>query len=257
MKVVLLAGGLGTRLSEETSVKPKPMVEIGGEPILWHIMKIYSHYGYNDFIICLGYKGYIIKEYFVNYFIHQSDLTVDLKDNSIQVHNNASEAWKVTLVYTGDKTLTGGRLLRIKNYIGNERFMMTYGDGVADVDINKLVAFHKSKNFKATLTAAKPTGRFGSLKIDDNHFVTQFQEKPAGDGSWVNAGFFILESEVLNYIKDDSTMFEAEPLQNLSNDNQLRAFHHTGFWMPMDKLSDKVELEKLWHSGNAPWKVWK
>lgn len=257
MKVIILAGGLGTRLSEETTVKPKPMVEIGGRPILWHIMKTYSHFGFNDFIICLGYKGFIIKEYFVNYFIHQSDLTVDLKNNSMQVHNNNSEPWKVTLVDTGENTLTGGRLLRVKEYIGNDTFMMTYGDGVADVNVKELVSFHKAKNKIATLTAAQPTGRFGALKIDDDNLVTHFQEKPVGDGSWVNAGYFVLEPTVLDYIKDDQTMFEREPLQKLSIDNQLNAFQHKGFWMPMDKLSDKVELDKLWTNNIAPWKIWK
>jgi glucose-1-phosphate cytidylyltransferase len=257
MKVIILAGGLGTRLSEETTVKPKPMVEIGGRPILWHIMKIYSHFGFNDFIICLGYKGFIIKEYFVNYFIHQSDITVDLQFNSMQVHNNNSEPWKVTMVDTGESTLTGGRLLRVKDYIGNDTFMMTYGDGVADVNINDLVSFHKVKNKIATLTAVQPSGRFGALKIDDDNLVTHFQEKPVGDGAWVNAGYFVLEPSVLDYIKDDQTMFEREPLQKLSIDSQLSAFQHNGFWMPMDKLSDKVELEKLWVGNKAPWEIWK
>lgn len=257
MKVVILAGGLGTRLSEETTVKPKPMVEIGGKPILWHIMKIYSHFGFNDFIICLGYKGFVIKEYFVNYYMYQSDITVDLGSNSLKVHNSNSEPWRVTLVDTGENTLTGGRLLRVKDYIGNETFMMTYGDGVADVNLNELVSFHKSKNKIATLTAAQPAGRFGVLQIDKDHMVTHFQEKPAGDGGWVNAGFFVLEPAVFNYIKDDQTMFEREPLEKLSIDKQLNAFKHNGFWMPMDKLSDKIELEKLWLSQKAPWKIWK
>ena len=256
MKVVILAGGLGTRLSEETTLKPKPMVEIGGKPILWHIMKAYAHFGYNDFIICLGYKGYVIKEYFTNYYLHQSDITFNLKDNSMQVHNNFSEPWKVTLVDTGENTMTGGRLLRVKEYIGNDTFMMTYGDGVADVNIDDLLSFHKSKNKIGTLTAAQPGGRFGVIKIDDDNSVTNFQEKPLGDGAWVNAGYFVLEAKVLDYIKDDRTMFEREPLQKLSSENQLNAFKHTGFWMPMDKLSDKVELERLWQTKNAPWKLW-
>lgn len=256
MKVVILAGGFGTRLSEETTIKPKPMVEIGGKPILWHIMKIYSHYGFDDFIICLGYKGYVIKEYFTNYYLHQADITFNLKDNSIQVHNNFSEPWKVTLVDTGENTMTGGRLLGVKEYIENDTFMMTYGDGVADVNIDDLLSFHKSKNKIATLTAAQPVGRFGVIKIDDDNSVTNFQEKPLGDGTWVNAGYFVLEPKVLDYIKDDGTMFERDPLQKLSSENQLNAFKHTGFWMPMDKLSDKVELERLWQTNNAPWKLW-
>jgi len=256
IKVVILAGGLGTRLSEETSIKPKPMVEIGGKPILWHIMKIYSYYGFNEFIICLGYKGYLIKEYFANYFIHQSDITVDLKNNKIETHNNYAEPWKITLIDTGDNTMTGGRLLRIKEYTNNETFMMTYGDGVADVNINELINFHKSKNKIATVTAVQPIGRFGLLNIDQDNDVNEFIEKPAGDGSWVNAGFFILEPKVFDYIKNDSTFFEKEALEGLANDNQLAAYRHHGFWMPMDKLSDKSELEKLWNSGKAPWKIW-
>jgi len=256
MKVVILAGGLGTRLSEETSIKPKPMVEIGGMPILWHIMKIYSHYGFNEFIICLGYKGYFIKEFFANYFLHQSDVTFDLKNNKLEIHNHICEPWKVTLVDTGDETMTGGRILRVKDYIGNETFMMTYGDGVGNVDINKLLEFHKSKNKIATLTAAQPTGRFGALKIDDEKNVLEFQEKPDGDGTWVNAGFFVLEAGIFKYIKDDTTLFEREPLENLARENQLSAFQHNSFWMPMDKLSDKVALENLWNTKQAKWKIW-
>ncbi|MCK6615670.1 MAG: glucose-1-phosphate cytidylyltransferase [Ignavibacteriaceae bacterium] len=256
-RVVILAGGFGTRLSEETSIKPKPMVEIGGRPILWHIMKIYSHYGFNDFIICLGYKGYIIKEYFANYFLHQSDVTIDLSNNSMEIHNNSAEPWKVTLVDTGEGTMTGGRLLRVKSYIHEDEFMMTYGDGVADIDIAKLIEFHHSHNQLATVTAAQPTGRFGALHIEDNQMVSAFQEKPSGDGSWVNAGFFILRRGVFDYLTNDSTVFEKEPLQNLAKNSELRAFNHAGFWMPMDKLSDKIDLEKLWSSGEAPWKLWK
>jgi glucose-1-phosphate cytidylyltransferase len=256
MKTVILAGGYGTRLSEETSLKPKPMVAIGGRPILWHIMKIYSYYGFNEFIICLGYKGFVIKEYFANYFLHQSDVMFNLSDNSMQVINNTSEPWKVTLIDTGDNTMTGGRLLRIKNYIGDETFMMTYGDGVANINIKALIEFHKADNKIATLTAAQPTGRFGVLNIDYNNAVKNFNEKPKGEGGWVNAGFFVLEPKVFDYIKDDSTTFEKEPLQRLAMENQLNAFHHKDFWMPMDKLSDKLELEKLWVSNNASWKIW-
>ena len=256
MKTVILAGGLGTRLSEETSVKPKPMVEIGGKPIIWHIMKIYSHYGYNDFVICLGYKGYLIKEYFANYFLHQSDVTIDILNNKIELHNNNCEPWKVTLVDTGDQSMTGGRLLRVKNYIDNERFMMTYGDGVADINISELIKSHNSSKQIATVTAALPSGRFGALQINDNKMVSSFQEKPAGDGSWVNAGYFVLEPEVFNYIKEDYTVFEKEPLQKLALNEQLKAYHHKGFWMPMDKLSDKQDLEKMWVENKAPWKIW-
>jgi glucose-1-phosphate cytidylyltransferase len=256
MKVVILAGGLGTRLSEETTIKPKPMVEIGGKPILWHIMKIYSHYGFNEFIICLGYKGYIIKEFFANYFLHQSDITFDIAKNKIEIHNNNSEPWKVTLVDTGDSTMTGGRLLRVKDYIGNNTFMMTYGDGVGNIKIDELIKSHKITKHIATLTSVQPSGRFGALKIDKDDIVSSFQEKPKGDGTWVNAGFFVLEPEIFDWLKNDTTVFEKEPLQNLANEKQLKAFKHEGFWMPMDKLSDKVDLENLWSSGNAPWKIW-
>lgn len=257
MHIVILAGGYGTRLSEETSLKPKPMVEIGGRPILWHIMKIYSSFGFNDFIICLGYKGYVIKEYFANYFLHQSDVTIDLSKNSMEIHNNSAEPWKVTLVDTGEGTMTGGRLLRVKEYVHEQEFMMTYGDGVADIDITNLIKFHRSHNQLATVTAAQPTGRFGALHIEDDQMVSSFHEKPSGDGSWVNAGFFILRQGVFDYLLGDSTVFEKEPLQNLAKNGELRAFHHKGFWMPMDKLSDKIDLEKLWNSGKAPWKLWK
>lgn len=256
MKVVILAGGLGTRLSEETTIRPKPMVEIGGKPILWHIMKIYSHYGFDDFIICLGYKGSLIKEYFANYFLHQSDVTIDLAKNKIETHNNHSEPWKVTLVDTGDDTMTGGRILHVKEYIGKETFMMTYGDGVANIKIDALVNFHKRKKKIATVTAALPIGRFGALDIDHDDNVRHFIEKPEGDGKWVNGGFFVLEPEVFSYIEGDKTFFEREPLEKLARQNQLAAYHHHGFWMPMDKLSDKVELGNLWNTGKAPWKMW-
>lgn len=256
MKVVILAGGFGTRLSEETSIKPKPMVEIGDRPILWHIMKLYSHYGFNEFIICLGYKGYVIKEYFANYFLHQSDVTFNLTDNSLRVHHNSAEPWKVTLIETGLNTMTGGRLLRIKDYVNNEAFMMTYGDGVSDININKLISHHNQTKQIATVTAAQPSGRFGALYIEKNNMVRSFKEKPSGDGNWVNAGFFVLEPGIFEYIEDDNTMFERKPLQDLANKGELKAFHHDGFWMPMDKLSDKNELEKMWNENKAPWKVW-
>jgi len=256
MKVVILAGGLGTRLAEETTIKPKPMVEIGGKPILWHIMKIYSHFGFNEFIICLGYKGYIIKEFFANYFLHESDITIDVANNKMKIHNNSSEPWVVTLVNTGENTMTGGRILRIKEYVNNEPFMLTYGDGVGNIDIKKLIEHHKSSGQIATVTASQPVGRFGALKIDSNYLVNSFQEKPAGDGSWINAGFFVLEPGVFNYLNDDTTIFEREPLQRLAKENQLKAYYHNGFWMPMDKLSDKQDLEKMWLTGKAPWKIW-
>lgn len=256
MKVVILAGGFGTRLSEETTIKPKPMVEIGEKPILWHIMKIYSYYGFNDFIICLGYKGYLIKEYFANYYLHQSDVTFDLTDNSMHIHHNTAEPWKVTLVETGLNTMTGGRISRVKEYLNDETFLMTYGDGVADININELIDHHKKTKQIATVTAAQPLGRFGALNIKKDNKVSRYQEKPTGDGNWVNAGFFVLESEIFNYIQDDTTTFERKPLQRLAEENQLKAFHHTGFWMPMDKLSDKIDLEKMWNENKAPWKIW-
>jgi len=256
MKVVILAGGFGTRLSEETVNIPKPMVEIGGKPILWHIMKIYSHYGYNDFIICLGYKGYVIKEYFMNYFMHMSDITVDLSNGGIKVHNSKAENWKVTLVDTGLDTMTGGRIKRIKDHLNGERFMLTYGDGVGDVNINSLIKFHESHGKLATITAVQPSGRFGALRINDNKKVESFVEKPAGDGAWINGGFFVLEPQVIDYIKDDNTIWEREPLENLTNESQLFAYKHEGFWKPMDTLRDKIELERLWSTKEAPWKVW-
>lgn len=256
MKAVILAGGFGTRLSEETDLKPKPMVEIGGKPILWHIMNIYSHYGINDFIICCGYKGYVIKEYFANYYMHMSDLTVDLHSGDIQYYNCKAEPWKVTLIDTGLNTMTGGRLKRVKEYIENETFMLTYGDGVADVNIDKLLEFHKNHGKIATVTAVQPSGRFGALNIDNKSDVNTFMEKPDGDGGWINGGFFVLESGIFNYIEDDSTVFEREPLEGLAKDHELCAYKHEGFWKPMDTLRDKNELEKLWLSGKAPWKIW-
>jgi len=255
MKAVILAGGLGTRISEETHMKPKPMIEIGGKPILWHIMKTYSSYGINDFVICLGYKGYLIKEYFANYFLHTSDVTFDMKDNSMQVHQNASEPWKVTLVDTGDATSTGGRLKRIASYLDDDVFCFTYGDGLTNVDIGKLIEFHKKNVTLATVTAVQPPGRFGSLDVS-GHKIRAFEEKPQGDGSWINGGFFVLSPRVLDYIKDDSTVWEKDPLQKLAGEGELSAFRHDGFWQPMDTLRDKTHLEELWASGRAPWKVW-
>jgi len=257
MQVVILAGGLGTRLSEETDVRPKPMVEIGGKPILWHIMKIYSHFGFNDFIICLGYKGYYIKEYFYHYFLHNSDVTFDFSDQDVKriIHNTKAEPWKVTLIDTGTETMTGGRLKRVREYIGRETFMMTYGDGVADIDLKKLIAHHKRKGRKATLTAVLPSGRFGALDMDDN-LIKSFREKPKGDGNWVNGGFFVLEPSVIDLIRDDTTVWENEPLENLASSGELVAYRHNGFWKPMDTLRDKIELNALWESNKAPWKIW-
>ncbi len=255
MKAVILAGGLGTRISEETVVRPKPMVEIGGKPILWHIMKIYSAHGIHDFVICLGYKGYLIKEYFANYFLHMSDVTFDMEKNSMHVHQNSSEPWKVTLVDTGEKTLTGGRLKRIAPYVKDEDFCMTYGDGVANVDIKKLIAYHKEHKTLATVTAVQPPGRFGLLNFDGTK-VLGFKEKPQGDGGWINGGFFVLSPKVIDYIQDDETIWEKEPLENIASAGELTAFSHTGFWQPMDTLRDKTHLEELWEAGEAPWKIW-
>jgi len=258
MKVVILAGGFGTRLGEETYLKPKPMVEIGDYPIIWHIMKIYSHYGYNEFVVCLGYKGYMIKEYFANYFLHNSDVTFDLKTGKMVHHNSHSEDWRVTLVDTGLNTMTGGRIRRVKKFVGNETFMLTYGDGVSDVNINKLVEFHKSHGKYATLTAVQPPGKFGSLRVDSSNIVTKFTEKPAGDGAWINGGFFVLEPQIFDYIpNDDSVIWERKPLEDLARDGQLVAYKHYGFWKCMDILRDKKELNAMWNSGKAPWKVWK
>ena len=256
MKAIILAGGLGTRISEETSTRPKPMVEIGGKPILWHIMKTYSAHGINDFIICCGYKGYVIKEYFANYFLHMSDVTFDMKSNQMEVHQRNAEPWKVTLVDTGDETMTGGRLKRITDYVKDEElFCLTYGDGVSDVNITDLIAFHKAQNVKATLTATVPAGRFGALDLSGNK-VNSFVEKPQGDGAIINGGFFVLSPKVLDYIVDDKTYWEREPLERLAQEGNLAAFRHHGFWQPMDTLRDKVYLEELWQGGKAPWKVW-
>jgi glucose-1-phosphate cytidylyltransferase len=257
MKAVILAGGYGTRISEESSVRPKPMVEIGGKPILWHIMKIYSVYGINDFIICCGYKGYVIKEYFANYFFHKSDVTFDLKNNRREIHQNHVEPWKVTLVDTGEDTMTGGRLKRVKDYIGSETFCFTYGDGVSDVDIRRLINFHRNQKTLATLTAVQPPGRFGAFTLDsERNLISSFEEKPDGDGAWINGGFFVLEPEAMSYIQGDSTVWEREPMQKLAQDGMLSAYRHRGFWQPMDTLRDKNYLESLWQSGEAPWKAW-
>jgi glucose-1-phosphate cytidylyltransferase len=259
MKVVILAGGLGTRLSEETIVKPKPMTEIGGKPILWHIMKIYSHYGFNDFIVCLGYKGFYIKEYFANYFLHQSDVTFDFSDdNKMIFHNKYAEPWKVTLIDTGLETMTGGRLERIQSYLNDETFMMTYGDGVSDVDLNKLLEFHQKHKKLATVTSVQPVGRFGSLNLDKDGNVLGFIEKPKGDGLWINGGFFVLQPDIFkNFHKGDQTIFEKDVLESLAMGNELAAFRHSGFWQSMDTLRDKTYLEELWKNSNAKWKVWK
>lgn len=257
MKAVILAGGLGTRISEETHLKPKPMVEVGGKPILWHIMKIYSTHGINDFVICCGYKGYIIKEYFANYFLHMSDVTFDMEKNAMHVHQRKAEPWRVTLVDTGDETLTGGRLARVADHVRDEEaFCFTYGDGVADIDISKLVAFHHAHGKQATVTAVQPAGRYGALSMDGAS-VRGFIEKPRGDGGWINGGFFVLSPTCISRIAGDETTWEAEPLMQLAQAGQLMAFEHAGFWQPMDTLRDKTHLEQLWASGKAPWKVWK
>jgi glucose-1-phosphate cytidylyltransferase len=257
MKAVILAGGLGTRLSEETTVRPKPMVEIGGRPILWHILKIYSAYDINDFIICCGYKGLVIKEYFSNYFLSNSDVTFDMQLNQMYVHQKWAEPWKVTLVDTGDSTMTGGRLKRVRHHIGNETFCLTYGDGVSDIDISATIAFHKKQGTLATLTATQPPGRFGAIHLGSEETkISRFREKPEGDGAWISGGFFVLEPKVIDYIEGDETVFEREPLSALAHDGELSAFKHTGFWQPMDTLRDQKVLEDLWASGKAPWKVW-
>lgn len=257
MKVVILAGGLGTRISEESHLKPKPMIEIGERPILWHIMKIYSHYGFNDFIICLGYKGYCIKEYFAHYFLHESNISFDFSNGSSRtVHSHNAEPWRVTLVDTGLETMTGGRVKRVAPYLDNEPFMLTYGDGVSDVNIAELVAYHKKHGKLATITATQPSGRFGALELSDESSVTSFQEKPVGDGSWINGGFFVLDPAIINRISGDDILFEKGPLESLARDGELMGYKHHGFWQPMDTLRDKTSLEELWRSDKAPWKVW-
>jgi len=256
MKAVILAGGLGTRLSEETALRPKPMVEIGGKPILWHIMKIYSYHGVNDFIVCCGYKGYVIKEYFANYFLHMSDITFDMQQNQMIVHHKRAEPWQVTLVDTGDHSMTGGRLLRVADYVRDEEaFCLTYGDGVSDVDITASIDYHRSHGKAATVTATYPPGRFGALDIQDGA-IRSFMEKPRGDGGMINGGFFVLSPRVLDYLTDDKTVWEQQPLQGLASNGELMAFEHAGFWQPMDTLRDKIHLEELWTSGKAPWKTW-
>lgn len=257
MKVVILAGGFGTRISEESHLKPKPMIEIGGFPILWHLMKIYSHFGHTEFIICCGYKGYVIKEYFANYFLHNSDITFDMKTNAMKVHQNSAEPWKVTLIDTGESTMTGGRLKRVKDYLTpGEDFCFTYGDGVGNVNLNELIAFHKEQKTLATLTATQPPGRFGALNLNGN-IIRGFQEKPVGDGKWINGGFFILNTKVIDYIEGDQTTWEREPMENLAKEGQMSAYKHHGFWQPMDTLRDKNLLEELWQKNQAPWKIWK
>lgn len=255
MKAVILAGGLGTRIAEETSSRPKPMVEIGGKPILWHIMKMYSAHGVHDFVICCGYKGYMIKEYFANYFLHMSDVTFDMSNNSMEIHQKKAEPWKVTLIDTGENTLTGGRLKRVRDYLDNEDFCFTYGDGVGSVDITKLIEFHKKHGKSATVTAVQPPGRFGALEMKGST-VTSFVEKPHGDGMYINGGFFVLNPSVIDLIEGDSTIWERQPLETLATNGQLEAFKHDGFWQPMDTLRDKQNLEEMWQSGKAPWKVW-
>ncbi|MBP2654168.1 MAG: glucose-phosphate cytidylyltransferase [Firmicutes bacterium] len=257
MKVVILAGGFGTRISEESHLKPKPMVEIGGRPILWHIMKIYSSYGFNDFVICLGYKGYCVKEYFAHYFLHEADITFDFRMTNQQIiHNHHAEPWKVTLVDTGLNTMTGGRVKRVQEYIGKEPFMLTYGDGVSNVNISELVKYHTANGKLATVTSVQPSGRFGALNMNEDNMVQGFKEKPRGDGGWINGGFFVLEPEVFSYIENDATIFERDPMERLAKEEQLVAFKHDSFWQPMDTMRDKLQLEELWQSGKAPWKLW-
>lgn len=257
MKVVILAGGLGTRLSEETDIRPKPMVEIGGKPILWHIMKIYSHFGYNEFIVCLGYKGHIVKEYFANFFLHHSDVTVDVSNGKLTMHKTGKENWKITLVDTGKDSMTGGRVKRIKEFVNNKPFMLTYGDGVSNVNIKKLVDFHKQNKKLVTVTAVQPDSRFGVLDINETNQVRSFMEKPKGEAGWINGGFFVCEPGIFKYLKDDSTIWERDPLEKISKAGQLIAFKHRGFWKPMDTLKDKQDLNKVWDNGTAEWKLWK
>lgn len=257
MKVVILAGGFGTRISEESLLRPKPMIEIGERPILWHIMKLYSHYGFNDFIICLGYKGYYIKEYFAHYFLHESDVTFDFTNgNQAVTHQHSAEPWKVTLVNTGLETLTGGRVKRIQPYINNEPFLLTYGDGVSNVNLDELVAYHKQHKKLVSVTSVQPGGRFGALDLTDDNKVLGFNEKPKGDGSWINAGFFVMQPEIFNYLGNDASILEKEPLENVARDGELVAYKHDGFWYPMDSMRDKNYLEELWKSGKPPWKIW-
>lgn len=258
MKVLILAGGLGTRLSEETKIIPKPMVEIGSRPILWHIMKIYSHWGFNDFIILTGYQSHIIKDYFINYYNRYSDITVDLANDTVEVHKTRTEPWKVTMLYTGRNAMTGARIKKAQKYVGNEPFLLTYGDGVSDVNIKEVIESHKKSGKLITMTAVQPTGKFGAIAIDKDNSITSFKEKPKGDDSWINGGYFVCENEVFNYIKenDDSVVFEKEPLENLAHDRKLNAYKHKGFWRPMDMLKDKNNLNEMWHNGRAPWKVW-
>ena len=256
MKAVILAGGLGTRLSEETEMKPKPMVEIGGRPILWHIMKLYTAHGITDFIICLGYKGYLIKEYFANYSLHMSDVTYDLQKNQMEIHRNYVEPWRITLVDTGEDTMTGGRLKRVKEYLGDEDFCFTYGDGVSNINIRDVVALHKQAGTLATVSAVQPPGRFGAITSDGNRVLT-FEEKPHGDGAWINGGFFVLSPKVIDYINDDATLWEQEPMKALAQQGQMSVYFHEGYWQPMDTLRDKRQLEEMWQAGNPPWKTWK
>jgi glucose-1-phosphate cytidylyltransferase len=256
MKVVLLAGGLGTRLSEETDIRPKPMVEIGGKPIIWHIMKLYSHYGFNEFVVCLGYKGYVIKEFFANLFLHLSDVTIDISNNEIKVHNSPVDKWKITLVETGSHTMTGGRIKRIKEYTDNKRFMLTYGDGVSNVNIEELLSFHEEKRKMCTVTAVQPSGRFGVLQINEDNEVESFHEKRAEDSGWINGGFFVCEPGIFDFIKDDDTIWERDPLEAIARQNQLASYKHKGFWKPMDSLKDKMDLNELWNKNQADWKVW-
>lgn len=257
MKVVILAGGFGTRISEESYLKPKPMIEIGERPVLWHIMKVYSHYGFNDFIICLGYKGYCIKEYFAHYFLHEADVTFDFASaNEHVIHSHSAEPWRVTLVNTGIETMTGGRVKKVQPYVGNETFMLTYGDGVSNVNIKELVAYHKAHGKLSTVTTTQPVGRFGAINLSKDNTVRGFQEKPKGDGAWINAGFFVMESKVFDYIDNDNIVLEREPLENIAKDGQLVAYKHSGFWQPLDTIRDKNQLEELWKTDNAPWKVW-
>jgi glucose-1-phosphate cytidylyltransferase len=255
MKAVILAGGIGSRISEETVLRPKPMIEIGGKPILWHIMKMYSAHGIHEFVICLGYKGYLIKEFFANYFLHTSDVTFDITKNTVEVHQNHAEPWRVTLVDTGEKTMTGGRLKKVASYLGDEDFCFTYGDGVANIDIKLLISYHKQQKTFATVTATQAPGRFGALHTHQEK-VIGFAEKPQGDGGWINGGFFVLSPQVFDYISNDATPWEGSPLEKLARENQLAAFYHQGFWQPMDTLRDKIYLEELWLTGNAPWKIW-